>query len=508
MHVEFLQNFFNSSPAIRLLRSPHAFWIVDFLNSQFKDAGHITRPHSELASELDIYLERLAKTQTLVPDVKGKKQDKADTYLAAWCSGSIGWLKRYVDHTAEEPCYQLTAEFEKALAFVERASQQVPFIGTESRLRTILEILNDVVAGTAADPQVRLAQLERQRQAIDAQIAHLRTDPGAVRMTETQVRERFMLASQQLRQLKSEFRAVEDRFKAITRSVQQKILSADESRGDILQFALDSEDMLKQGDQGQSFFEFLRLLHAPKSQDQIARMVQELSEIEVLAGEHESLEALRGMVPALIAEAEKILKTTQHLSFTLRRLLDARSTRHHQQLAQVLRDILSAAAENSETPPSHVGIDVEVELDMQSAMDRPFWAATDPFDEVDLLPASVDPQEQSAALAQLTSLERLDWTTMRRNITALTQDGSAVTLENLLQRYPLRLGAIEILGYLQIAFDDGHRMDRARKTHVVCDALDHTSQTLSVPWVEYLPPHQLAAAKRSGSSPVTLEPIP
>ena len=81
----------------------------------------------------------------------------------------------------------------------------------------------------------------------------IRIAPDAGKMSSTQVKERFVLASQQLQQLRSEFRAVEDRFKAITRGVQQKILSADDSRGDILQFALDSEDMLKHGDQGRSF---------------------------------------------------------------------------------------------------------------------------------------------------------------------------------------------------------------------------------------------------------------
>ncbi|MCR9297231.1 MAG: DUF3375 domain-containing protein, partial [bacterium] len=207
MQIESLQKFFASSPAVRLIRSPHAYWIVDFLHQQFKAAGQITIPHSQLCAELDGYLDGLAKSR-LVGDEKFDSRDKADTYLSAWCSGSIGWLKRFIDEDSAEPCYQLTAEFEKALAFVEKASRESSFVGTESRLRSILEILGHVVAGVSQDPAVRLRELERQRLELEQEIARIKSSPNSARMSSTQVRERFALASQQLQQLKSEFRAV------------------------------------------------------------------------------------------------------------------------------------------------------------------------------------------------------------------------------------------------------------------------------------------------------------
>lgn len=506
MHVDFLQKFFASSPAVRLIRSPHAFWIVDFLRQQFKTAGRITIPHSDLAVELDSYLDRLASSSILDGEGKAKSQEKADTYLAAWCSGSIGWLKRFVAEEDTEPCYQLTAEFEKALAFVEKASREVSFVGTESRLRSILELLDDVVLGVSSDPQARLRRLQQQRAELDHEIARLQSEPTADRMTATQVRERFSLASQQLQQLKSEFRTVEDRFKAITRQVRQKILVARETRGDILQFALDSEDMLKQGDQGQSFFEFLKLLHSPESQDRIAQLIKQLHQIDAIASEQEDLDALRTMVPTLIAEAEKILRTTQHLSVTLRRLLDSRSTRHHQQLSQVLRDILGAAANVAEAPPLQLGMEVEVELETQSPLDRPFWVATEPFDDVELQLASVDPQDQAAALRQLTALERLDWQAMRHNISTLTEQQGEVALAGLLEQFPVRAGAIEVLGYLQIAFDDGHRIDRAQTVDLPTATTGQPGRTLTVPHVTFLP--RLQRPSRNERLPLVSEPSP
>ncbi len=488
MRTEFLRKFFTTSPAVRLIRSPHAFWIVDFLTCAFKSAGRITRPHSELAVALDDYLDRLPSSAKLAePGGQASSREKADTYLANWSSGSVGWLKRFIDDDSTEPSYQLTAEFEKALGFVEQASHELSFVGTESRLRSILETLENVVVGVTPDPELRLQQLKAKRDELALEIARVEAAPDATRLSPTQVRERFTLAIQQLAQLKSEFRAVEDRFKEITRSVQQRILSADQPRGDILQFALDSEDMLKQGDQGQSFFEFLKLIHAPDSQDRMAKLVGELAKIEALADGHDDLEALRGMVPTLIAEAEKILRTTQHLSLTLRKLLDSRSTRHHQQLTQVLRDILGAAARSADNPPTDVGLDVEVEIEIQCPVDRPFWAATEPFEEVSLLPFEASAGEQALALEQMAALERIDWPLLRRNVASLTETQGAVRLEHLLDRFPLQSGAVELLGYLQIAFDDGHLIDRSQVMTLPAETTGSLRRPVQLPSVIFLP---------------------
>lgn len=494
MHIDSLQQFFASSPAVRLIRSPHAFWIVDFLHQQFKRSDGITRPHGELVAELEGYLEQLAATREIAADAKNKSQD-ADAYLTMWCSGSIGWLKRFIDADATEPSYQLTAEFEKALAFVEQASRPVQFVGTESRLRSILAGLGEVVAGVSQDPKLRTARLQAQRDAIDAELAAIDKSPDAGKLSSTQVRERFALASQQLRQLRSEFRTVEDRFKALTRGVQQRVLAASDSRGDILQFALDGEEALKRGDQGQSFFEFLRLLHSPESQDRINVLVAELGKIEAIAADIDDLDAVRTMVPTLLAEAEKILRTTQHLSRALRRLLDSRSTQHHQQLASVLRDVLSSAAELAHKPPANIGIDIEVELEIQCPFDRPFWMATDPFDEVDLQTTSIDATHQAAALEQLVALERIDWTTMRRNVSQLTERAGEVDLPTLLREFPAQGGAVEVLVYLQIAFDDGHRVDRTRQIELPTELSGSLARRLSIPHVVFLPKPQRAKAR-------------
>lgn len=484
MNLALLRQFFDSSPAIRLLRSPHAPWILEFLHRQFKGSGQITWPHTELAAQLDATLRELRRVDQIASQGRsptngaGPPQLTGNAYLTQWASGDARLLKRFIDAAQTEPVYQLTPDAELVLSFVAKATRQDRFVGTQTHLQSILRLLQEVVAdaGSADDPQQQHS-----------------------------LRARFDLASDQLEQLKSEFRGIEERFKSITRGVQQRLLQSQDSRGDIIEFALDAEDLLKSGDQGRSFADFLKLVHDPTRQSQLVELVRELTQLDALAQRHEALQAMRTMLPSLLAEAEKILRTTQHLSLTLRRLLDTRSSRQHRQLAQLLRDIQATASQHSERPPLDVGLEIEAELEIQLPCDRPFWSQAEPFVEVDWHLAADDPAQQAQALQQLVALQRIDWQTMRRNITLLLQSQPEVSLPELLERFPVQTGTVEVLGYLQIAHEDGHAIDQTQLTQLqmtslAADGQEAQTRVLHVPRVIFRRPDRERATQRAGSS--------
>ncbi|MCA9159007.1 MAG: DUF3375 family protein [Planctomycetales bacterium] len=299
------------------------------------------------------------------------------------------------------------------------------------------------------------------------------------------MRSQFDMAVAQFDQLKSEFRGVEEHFKSITRGVQQRLLQTQDSRGAILEFALDAEDLLKSSDPGRSFTDFLKLIHDPASQAHLTELVRRLTQLECLADRHEELQSIRTMLPSLLGEAEKILRTTQHLSLTLRRLLDTRSSRHHRQLAHLLRDIRAAASQHSESPPQDVGLEIEVELEIQLPIDRPFWSTPEPFVEVEWQLADSDPLEHAAALQQLVSLQRIDWQKMRRNITLALKTNSQMTIQALLDRFPIQTGSVELLGYLQIAHEDGHEIDRSQSIELIANWAGSRARVLRMPRVVF-----------------------
>lgn len=462
MSLASLQRFFDTSPAMHLLRSPHAAWITHFLWEQFKQAGQITRSHSALVSELEICLNSWLRNASAVTGLRRERSTSgtAESYLASWCSAEYGWLKRFIDDDHSEPLYQLTAETELVLNFVTEASRPSGPIGTHAHLRSILRLLSEAVAEAEAHVSSTAPQ----------------SDSGLAR-------EQLALAVRQLNQLTSQFRAIEEHFKGIVRGVQHRLLGTNDSRADILQYALDAEDELKRGEQGRSFFEFLRLVHEPASQAQIAELIQRATRLAAVADRGEDLHTLRGMVPLLLAEAEKILRTTQHLSQALRRLLDSQVAEHQQQLSRVLRDIRSLATSLAEAPPAHLGLEIEAELQIQAPFDRQFWAQTEAFEQVELQLIDSDPLERSRILEQLLTLERIDWQSLRKNIAQQLQQHAQVSLSDLLQQHPIRAGVVEVLAYLQIAYEDGHSIDTGQAVELWTEGTNGVPRKLQMPQV-------------------------
>lgn len=456
MHLGKLLAYFATSPAVRLLRSDHAPYVIDFLYQQFKRPGRITIPHSELLPALTGYREYIHETGADV------LREKSEAYLQHWCSDETRWLRRLLEADRQEPVYQLTPHSEEVFSFLDRAlDQDLGFIGTESRLRLVMDALADLALGASDDPQTRLLHLEQEKTRIEQEIERITIEGKVTRYQPAQIRERFATAVSLLKQLQGDFRAVEDKFKDITHQVQQRYHAGCEPRGGILQFALDAEDVLKSEDQGVSFHEFVRLILSPAHQEKFESIIDQVLRLEELAEQSDSLETVRRMLPTLLAEAKKVMRTNQRLSTTLRRLLDARSARERQRVAQLLREIRGLAAAAAGAPPREsVGLEVETGVDLHWPMARSFWSASPRFASVNLAEHAVDDDRRREVFRALARFERLDWPMMRRRVRAAVSRHGSATLRGVLGEYPPTAGVVEVLGYLQIARDDGHLLRR------------------------------------------------
>jgi len=476
--------YFESSPAIRLFRSTHAPFVLHFLNEQFKQAGSITRTQSELVVALTAFQQSLRETgyEALI--------DRPESYLTNWATGETRWLNRFVAADQSEACYELTTHSEAAIKFVSDAmDRDLRFVGTESRLKRIIETLNDLVIGSSADPDTRLIHLHAEKQRIEDEIAAIHRDGVVPVYSPTAIRERFAVAISDLTELQSDFRAVEEAFKAITRDVQRKQSESLGTRGDILGYALDAEDSLKQEDQGVSFDEFVRLILSPQRRDELQRTIEQLDDIHELASQLEGLRRVHGMIPSLVAEAQKVLRTTQRLSVTLRRLLDTRASAGRLRLANLLAEVRSLAVKLSEHPPTNsVALELEENLAIAAVLERPFWSPPQRFETKQLHGDRANKQERLQAFQQLAALRRLDWRTMRNRVTRLLREEDVVALPDLLRKHPPQSGAVEVLGYIQIAHDEGHEVD-ATITEVVTIPRDGTvagcDLALDVPRVRF-----------------------
>jgi hypothetical protein len=476
--------YFDTSPALRLLRSPNAPFVIDFLDQQFKRSGRIAIPSSDLLAALGAYREHVQQSR---PDAL---RDKPETYLSNWCSSDSRWLHRFLEGGRNEPVYQLTPHSEDVLSFLDRVlDQDLGFVGTESRLKLVIDTLADLVVGASDDPEARLAYLETERQRIEQEMERIRADGSVGRYRPAQIRERFSMAVMLLRQLQGDFRAVEEKFKEITAQVQQRQSAGSDTRGGILEFALDSEDVLKRQDQGVSFYEFVRFILSPSQQEKLQAIIEQLGRIQELSELGEGLETVRRMVPMLLSEAEKVMRTNQRLSATLRRLLDARAARERQRVAQLLREIRALAASLSAAPPKdQVSIEVDTDVEITSPFSRTFWSEPPRFDRVDLTEHAADEDRRWEAFRALAQFQRLDWRGMRGRVKEAMDRNGSITLGGLLEEYPPDAGVVEVLGYLQIARDDGHLIRRDAVEEIVLPPRHQrrTALAVQVPLVTFI----------------------
>ncbi len=462
MNLGSLLVYFETSPAIRLLRAQHAPYVVSFLFQQFKRSDAITRPQSELLSALGAFQEDVQQSHPAA------LRDKAEVYLADWCSAERRWLHRFYEAGRVEPVYQLTPDAEQAIEFLDRSLQQdVQVIGTESRLTMVVDALEALVIGASDDPAVHLEHLRSEKERIERQIERIEQGGTVAPFEPARIREQFAAAVSLLKQLQGDFRAVEEKFKQITQDVQQRQFQGQDKRGGILAGALDAEEALQKEDQGVSFYGFFRFIQSPQQQDRLRAIIQQLGRIRELLEQAEGLDTVRRMMPLLLAEADKVTQTERRLSATLRRLLDAQAQRERQRVAELLRDIRGLAATLSKDPPrDSVALEVEATLGIKSAFSRTFWSEPPEFEQVDLTDQVCDEAHRREAFMQFAHMQRLDFRGMRSRVDEAVGEHGHLTLRQLLDEYPPDSGVVDVLGYVQIADEDGHLISQTAQEEI------------------------------------------
>ena len=152
-----------SSPAWRLLRAENAPLVLSFLNRVFVQGNARAISAADLEALLDDELYAIRQSS---PDSFPKS---ARAYLDDWARPEAGWLRKYYPDGTDEPHFDATPAVEKALAWV-RSLGEREFVGTESRLNTVFELLRQIVHGTEANPTARIEELTRRRQEVDDEI--------------------------------------------------------------------------------------------------------------------------------------------------------------------------------------------------------------------------------------------------------------------------------------------------------------------------------------------------
>lgn len=431
-------------PAWRLLRSDHAPLIASFLHRVF------VAPNVRAMTAADM-------AELLEDELFGLRQQSGDAslfpktaleYLNDWAAPEKGWLRKFYRPGTDEAQFDLTPATEKAIAWLVQLSER-QFVGTESRLLTLFDLLKQMSEGSETDPARRLAELHKKRDDIDREIARVMTGDMPL-LDDTALKERFQQFMQGARELLTDFREVENNFRQLDRRVRERIAAWEGSKGELLQEIMGERDAIADSDQGRSFRAFWDFLLSSRHQEELTILLERVLALPAVAGLKPDARTRRLHYDWLEA-GEHTQRTVARLSQQLRRFLDDQAWLENRRIMDILHGIESKALAIRDTPPADMITEMEeTRADIELAMERPLFAPVIKPVIVDaVLRASEEEIDPSVLFDQVV----VDKARLAQHIRHALQDKAQITLHELLATQPLQQGLAELVAYLQLGSD-------------------------------------------------------
>ena len=431
--------------AWRLLAADHAPLLLGFFGAAFIVPNRRAIPARELVSHLDAYLTQLAETHSAERYPKSARQ-----YLDDWAAPERGYLRKYYPRSGDDAEFDLTPAAERAVEWVQGLVPQ-QFVGTESRLLTLLQLLRDLAIGADVDPAARIEELERRQVELQREIERVKAGRAGP-MDATQVRERYFQIADIARRLLADFRQVEENFRGLDAQTRERIALSTQPKGALLDEIFGATDHIRQSDQGKSFDAFWEFLMSPARQDEMQTWLQAVHKLPAV-DELEPDDFMRGIPYLLLAAGEKVHGTVAQLVEQLRRFVDDQAQLENRRILDLTREIEGHAVKLKPDPPrepSFAAIDgmaPQFALPMCRTLYRP---PRSPVLDAGALMAGTAELDLSALFAQTA----VDEQALRAHIAELLRGRTQVTLAEVAAAFPPEHGLAEVVGYLRIAASD------------------------------------------------------
>jgi flagellar motility protein MotE (MotC chaperone) len=437
--------------AINSLRENHAGWsllraqnaplAVSFFITAFTGPNQRDIGRQELIDHLDDVLFGLR-------DVFG--EDKfprpASEYLDDWAAPERAWLRKYYVPGQDEPRYDLTATAEDVVRWVESLRGR-DFVATQSRLTSIFAVLKQLVQQSETDPEVRLAELQRQRDGIDAEMQRIR-DGNIKVMTAPEALDHFQQLTALAKDLLSDFREVEQNFRKLDRQVREQIATWDGTQGELLASIFANQQDISGSLQGRTFQGFWDYLMSPQLRTELRDLLQRATQIDALA-KLDNLHAVANLHQDWLPAVEQTQATVRQLSQQMRRLLDDKVFLENKRIMQLVRNIEAGAlAARNDTPP---GVFFEIaaqSVDVALPFERPLYEPSRRIMVDDAVTTADDAEVDAGALF---SQFHVDTERLKSNIDDVLAGAEQATLGEVAAAHPLSQGLAEIVAYYQLA---------------------------------------------------------
>ncbi len=457
-------------PAWRLLASPHAPLMASFFQKVFIDKNIRIIPQADLTEALE---DELFHLRDQLGDDKFPKS--ASDYLNDWAATEKGWLRKFYRQNSDEAHFDLTPSTEKALTWLDGLGQR-SFVGTESRLLTLFELLRQLSEGSDEDPAVRLQELKKRREVIDAEIAQTLQGNIAL-LDETAQKDRFMQFNQQARELLSDFREVEHNFRQLDRSVREQIATWDGNKGELLAEIMGERDAIADSDQGASFRAFWDFLMSPERQEEFGERLDKVLALPTIDKLNPD-KRTRRIHHDWLEAGEYTQRTVALLSQQLRRFLDDQAWLENRRIMEILQGIESKTLQMRDslfksTSSEFMSI-AEASTTIEMPMERPLFK---PPIKPKIANIKLEAGDQNLDASALYSQTIVDKAAIAAHLRQSLQQESQITLNELCRTRPLEHGLAELLSYLEIGKETSG--SNTRFTMLIDESVEETISWLN-----------------------------
>jgi hypothetical protein len=432
-----------SHPAWRMLRSDHAPLIAGFLHRVFILPNLRVMAQADLAEALEDEL--FALRERIGAETFPKS---ALNYLNDWAAPERGWLRKFYQHGSDEPYFDITPATEKGIAWLATLAER-SFVGTESRLLTLFELLKQMSEGSETDPHTRLDELHKRRDEVDAEIARVLGGDIPL-LDDTALKDRFQQFMAMARELLTDFREVEHNFRGLDRRVRERIALWDGAKGALLEQIMGERDAIADSDQGRSFRAFWDFLMSSRRQEELTVLLERVLNLPPIAELKPDARTRRVHYDWLEA-GEHTQRTVAQLSQQLRRFLDDQAWLENRRIMDILHGIEAKVLALRESPPTGVLMTIaDTGADIDLALERPLYTPVLKVRIDSLVPEQGDADVDAAILYSQVVIDTVQLT---RHIRHSLQDRAQITLRELCDLQPLQHGLAELVTYLQLADD-------------------------------------------------------
>ena len=448
-------NILKMSPSVALLRSRNYDIMIEFFIKVFSNITVVS--FENIHNQLTDFLNENGVEADEDEDVffSDPYEVKSEKFIHHWTEK--GFLTNYRNEDGEI-YYELSSHSSKVIDWLSGLKRE-EYIGTESKFKSIITQLRELVEYTNEDREKRLQILEDKKLEIEQQIQRLQMGDDVKIFEEYEIVPRFQQVNKLAKELLSDFKDVDDNFKNIIKDIYQKQIDPTLNKGGILQYTFDALDELKSSSQGKSFYAFWEFLLSRDMQNELEQLINSLfstlQERDIASDDR----FLQNMVSHLYESGRKVYQTNDKMADKLSHIIRENDAARSDAAKRIVQEIKNSLIEISKAKGKpDISLTVEDGLDINIPFERKITFEQSESTEYNQQPENyVLDFDSLREIGKVFSNVVIDRKVIEYNLREVLKNKGQTTIAEVVSLHPLNQGLPELFAYFSVLNHFSHK---------------------------------------------------